>query len=176
MAAARRRGRPRGRRAGGRAPERGALAHPFRLAPWPARPYLKVMTLAIHAQQLAAPRDVTAFVRKHVLASLQRLHDNPASQLMVFVADAKPGKGGVDQACKMTLRIPGARTMRVESVNTDLHASLLDCARRLKRLVEREVGKQRSTSRSPMHKPLGRSWRSRATKGELTPDGSPSTL
>src|SRR5689334_22101930 len=98
------------------------------------------MKLAIHAQQLTAPRDVVGFVKKHVLASLQRLHDSPASQLTVFVTDAKPGKGGVDQACKMTLSIPGVRTIRVESVNTDLHASLLDCAKRLKRLVEREVG------------------------------------
>jgi putative sigma-54 modulation protein len=134
------------------------------------------MKLAIHAQQVTAPRDVTAFVRKHVLAALEKLHDSPASQLTVFVSDAKPGKGGVDQACKMTLSVPGVRTLRVESVNTDLHASLLDCARRLKRLVEREVAKQRSSSRTPQHRPLGRSWRSVAARTGVAPDGTPSTL
>lgn len=115
-------------------------------------------------------------MRKHVVSPLERLHDSPATKLVVFVEDSKPGKGGVDQACKMTLRIPGARTLRVESVNEDLHASLLDCGKRLKRLVEREVAKQRTSSRSPQHKPLGRTWRGVATRTGIAPDGTPSTL
>ena len=134
------------------------------------------MTFQLHAHQLDAPRDVTAFIRQHVLAPLRRLHDSTASELVVFVEDAKPGRGGVDQSCKMTLRLPGARTLRVESVNHDLHASLLDCARRLRRLVEREVGKQRSPSRAPRHRPLGRTWRQVATRSDEAPDGTPSTL
>jgi ribosome-associated translation inhibitor RaiA len=134
------------------------------------------MRLVIHGHQLGVPRDAQAFLRKHLVRPIQRLHDNPADELSVHFDDARPRKGGVDQACRLTLRIPGARALHVESVAADLHAALLDGARRLRRLVEREVGKQRSTSRSPMHKPLGRSWRGRATQGELAPDGSPSTL
>jgi hypothetical protein len=134
------------------------------------------MTLVLHAHQLSAPRDVLSYLAKHVIAPLRRLHDNPAVELTVFVEDAKPGKGGVDQACKMTMRIPGARTLRVESVNDDLHASILDCGRRLKKLVEREVGKQRSTSRSPESRPLGRTWRRIASRSGVAPDGTPSTL
>jgi putative sigma-54 modulation protein len=135
-----------------------------------------IMRLQIHAHQLEAPRDVTAFVRKHVLSALKRLHDNPADELVVFVEDAKPGKGGNDQACKVTFRMPGARTLRVESVKDDLHAALLECGQRLKRLVQREVEKQRSPARAPEHKPLGRTWRARATRRDHAPDGSPSTL
>ncbi len=133
------------------------------------------MKLVIHAHQLEAPRDVRQFLAKHVVAPLARLADGPAQQLTVYVEDAKPGKGGVDQACKMTLRLPGARSLRVESVSHDLHASLLDCAQRLKKLVRREVGKQRSTTRAPEHRPLGRTWRRVATRG-TAPDGTPSTL
>ncbi len=134
------------------------------------------MKIVLHAHQLAAPRDVTSYLRKHVVAPLRRLHDSPATQLTVFVEDAKPGKGGVDQACKMTLRLPGAKTLRVESVNTDLHASLLDCGKRLKRLVEREVAKQRTTTRAPQGRPLGRTWRRVASRSGVAPDGTPSTL
>jgi ribosome-associated translation inhibitor RaiA len=134
------------------------------------------MRVSIHAQQLEAPRGIAAYLRKHVVNPLERLHDSPATELVVFVRDTKPGKGGADQACKMTLRMPGVRTLRVESVNDDLHASLLDCAKRLKRLVEREVAKQRSTSRAPQHKPLGRTWRGVATRTGVAPDGTPSTL
>ena len=106
------------------------------------------MRLVIHGHQLGVPRDAQAFLRKHLVRPIQRLHDNPDRCILV-----------------------GAYAL-----GKDLHAALLDAARRLRRLVEREVGKQRSTSRSPMHKPLGRSWRGRATQGELAPDGSPSTL
>lgn len=134
------------------------------------------MNLVLHAHQLAAPRDVVSYLAKHVLAPLRRHHDSPAAKLTVFVEDTKPGKGGIDQACKMTLHMPGARTLRVESVHDDLHASILDCGRRLKKLVEREVGKQRSTSRSPESRPLGRTWRRSASRTGVTPDGTPSTL
>jgi ribosome-associated translation inhibitor RaiA len=134
------------------------------------------MKVSIHAHQLAAPRGVAAFVRKHVVNPLERLHDSPAADLIVFVRDATPGKGGADQACNMTLRLPGVRTLRVQSVNDDVHASLLDCAKRLKRLVEREVTKQRSPSRAPQHNPLGRTWRGVASRTGIAPDGTPSTL
>ncbi len=134
------------------------------------------MKLAIHAHQLRIPRDVMSFVRKHVLSSLRRIEDTPATELTVFVEDAKPGRGGVDQACKMTFRMPGARTLRVESVKDDVHAALLECARRLKRLVQREIAKQRSPSRATQSRPLGRTWRLRASRSDVAPDGSPSTL
>ena len=134
------------------------------------------MRLIIHGHQLGTPRDAEAFIRKHLVRPITRLHDSPANELTVQLDDARPSRGGVDQACRVTLRIPGARALHVESVAQDLHAAILDASRRLRRLVEREVGKQRSTSRSPMHKPLGRSWRTRSTGSDLTPDGTPSTL
>ena len=134
------------------------------------------MKLAIHAHHLEAPRGIAAFLRKHAIAPLRRLHDSPATELTVHIEDARPSRGGLDQACKMTFRMPSARTLRVESVQLDLHAALLDCVQRLKRLVRREVGKQRSPSRAPQHKPLGRTWRRRASTEGTTPDGTPATL
>jgi len=134
------------------------------------------MKLSIHAHHLAAPRDIEAFLEKHLLAPLRRLHDSPATELTVHVEDAKPGKGGADQACKITFRMPNSRTMRVEAVRNDFHAALLDCAQRLRRLVQREVQKQRTPSRAPVPKPLGRIWRQRAHDAELAPDGTPATL
>jgi ribosome-associated translation inhibitor RaiA len=135
------------------------------------------MKLLISGHQLGVPRDAQTFLRKHLLTPLRRLHDSPATELEVGFDDARPSKGGVDQHCRLTFRMPGARrSITVESTADDLHAAILDAGKRLKRLVEREVSKQRSTSRSPMHKPLGRSFRSRATKRAIAPDGFPSTL
>lgn len=134
------------------------------------------MKLVIHGHQLGVPRDAQTFLRKHLIRPISRLHDSPASELTVGFDDARPHKGGVDQRCRLTLRMPNARTLHVESVAEEIHAALLDAARRLRRLVEREVGKMRSSTRSPMHKPLGRSWRRRSSRAGVTPDGEPSTL
>jgi len=134
------------------------------------------MKLAIHAQQIDAPRDVVAYLAKHLLRPLQRLHDSTATQLTVHIQDAKPGKGGAVQACKLTFRMPGSRTLRVESVRDDLHAALLESAQRLRRLVQREIQKSRSPSRALQDKPLGKTWRAAASRSATAPDGSPSTL
>lgn len=134
------------------------------------------MKLVIHAHQVDAPNDVLSYVAKHLLRPLRRLHDSSATQLTVHIEDTRPAKGGVDQACKITFRMPGARTLRVESVRDDLHAALLECSQRLRRLVQREIQKARSPSRGPEHKPLGRTWRRQASRSPIAPDGSPSTL
>jgi putative sigma-54 modulation protein len=134
------------------------------------------MKLQIHSQHIEVPRDVTSYVRKHVIAPLRRLHDSPATELLVFIEDTTPHRGGVDQACKMTFHMPGTRAIRVESVKDDLHASLLDCAQRLKRLVQRQVMKQRTPSRAPQHNPLGRTWRAVSSRQGTTPDGEPASL
>jgi ribosome-associated translation inhibitor RaiA len=134
------------------------------------------MKLSVHAHHLAQPRDLAVFLRKHLMKPLGRLHDSPATQLTVHVEATRPGKGGADQACKLTFHMPGAKTLRVESVKEDLHAALLECAQRLKRLVQREVGKQRSPGRAPESRPLGRTWRERASRSGVAPDGTPATL
>src|SRR5262245_19429104 len=131
------------------------------------------MRVLIHAHQLAAPRDLRLFLAKHFVRPLRRLHDSPATELTLYVADAKPGRGGQDQACMVTFRMPGARTLRVESIQEDLHAALLECGHRLRRLVQRELAKARGVVRAPMHKPLGRAWRERMTRAGIAPDGTP---
>ncbi len=134
------------------------------------------MKIVIHGHHLALPADVGSFLRKHVLRSLARLHDSPAAELTVKFADTRPNKGGVDRTCRLTLRLPGTRTLHVESVQEDAYKALLDAADRLKRLVKREVEKMRSPSRRPTQRPLGRTWRKRATQREAAPAGTPSTL
>ena len=64
----------------------------------------------------------------------------------------------------------------MESVQQDLQVALLDAAGRLRRLVRRELEKMRSPSRKPMHRPLGRSYRLRASRRGVTPDGGAAGL
>ncbi len=134
------------------------------------------MKVAIHAHHLAVPSDLPAFLEKHVTRPLARLFDDPAAELMVFLGDARPQKGGVDQACRLAFRMPGTRQITVGSEADDLKTALLDAATRLKRQVRKQLGKMRSPSRKPMHRPLGRTYRERSTRSGTTPEGDPAAL
>ena len=134
------------------------------------------MRLTIHANHLSLPGDVLKFVAKHVTRPLARVFDDSAAELSVHFADSRAKKGGVDQACRLSFRMPGARTLHVESVQDDLYKALLDAAERLKRQVRKQVDKMRATSRKQMHRPLGRSWRDRSTRSGVTPEGGPAAL
>lgn len=131
--------------------------------------------MSIHAHHLALPPDLPAFLRKHVTRPLVRLVDGPAAELELHLGDARPRRGGVDKECRVSFRMPAARTLHVESVGEDVYTALLDAAERLKRLVKRELSKMRAPARKPMHRPLGRTWRERATRRGV-PDGDPAAL
>lgn len=134
------------------------------------------MRLTIHAHHLTLPPDLPAFLEKHVTRPLARLTDDPAAELAVHLGDERPRRGGVDQHCKLSFRIPNARTLHVETVEDDVHKALLDATDRLKRLVRRELAKMRAPSRKPVHRPLGRTWRERSTRRGVTPGGDPAAL
>src|SRR5512138_1347368 len=134
------------------------------------------MKLTIHAHHLALPADLPRFLDKHVTRPLARIYDDPAAELAVFLGDARPEKGGVDQECRLAFRMPGARTISVGSVQDDLKKALLDAGDRLRRHVRKRLSKMRSGSRKTMHRPLGRSWRERSSRRGSTPDGEPAGL
>ncbi|BDG09868.1 HPF/RaiA family ribosome-associated protein [Anaeromyxobacter paludicola] len=134
------------------------------------------MKLTIHAHQIATPRELTAFIRQHLVRPLARLYDNAAAQLEIHFDDPNGSKGGLDRLARITFRMPGARAIHLESLQDDLHKAVLDAADRLKRLVQRQLDKQRTRSPHPQHRPLGRSFRLAASRAGETPDGQPSTL
>jgi ribosomal subunit interface protein len=134
------------------------------------------MKVTIHAHHLALPPDLTTFLAKKVIRPLTRLYDDPAAELTVHLGDDRPQKGGVDQACGLSYRMPGTRAMRVESTQDDLYKALLDASDRLRRNVRKQLDKMRSTSRKPVHRPLGRTWRERSTRRGTTPGGDPASL
>jgi ribosome-associated translation inhibitor RaiA len=134
------------------------------------------MRLSIHAHHLTLPPDLPAFLQKHVTRPLARLFDGPAAELSLHLDDERPRRGGVDQQCRLSFRMPNTRTLHVEAVSDDLHKALLDATDRLKRLVRRELSKMRAPARKPLHRPLGRTWRDRSTRRGVTPGGDPAGL
>ena len=134
------------------------------------------MKLIIHTQHLDPSPDLRRFLEKHVIPPLARVFDDSAAELDVHLDDARPRRGGVDQECRMSFRMPGARTIHVEAVEDDLYKALLDAGDRVRRRVRKQLSKMRSPARKPVHRPLGRTWRERSTRGGVTPDGDPAAL
>jgi ribosomal subunit interface protein len=134
------------------------------------------MRLSIHAHHLALPKDLPTFLDKHVTRPIARVFDDTAAELSVHLDDMRNGRSGVDKQCRLSFRMPGARTVHVESVQDDLYKALLDAADRLKRHIRKTVDKMRSPSRKPMTKPIGRTWRERSTRRGVTPSGEPASL
>jgi putative sigma-54 modulation protein len=134
------------------------------------------MKLTIHAQHLSVPADLPRFLDQHVTRPLARVFDDSSAHLAVHLGDARPQKGGVDQRCRLSFRMPGAPTVSVGSVQDDLYKALLDAGERLRRHVRKQVSRMRAGSRKPMHRPLGRSWRERSTRRGVTPGGDPAAL
>jgi ribosome-associated translation inhibitor RaiA len=134
------------------------------------------MKLILHSHHLALPPDLPRFLDKHVTRPLARVFDDPAAELEVHLGDDRPRKGGVDQECRMSFRMPGARTVHVEAVEDDLYKALLDAGDRLRRRVRKQLSRMRSPSRKAVHRPLGRTWRERTSRRGVTPDGDPAGL
>ncbi len=129
-----------------------------------------------HHHRVQIPPDLPAFLAKHVTRPLARIFDDASAELAVHLGDERPSRAGVDQQCRMSFRMPGARTVHVESVQDDLYKALLDASDRLRRHVRKQLSKMRSGSRKPMHRPLGRSWRERSSRRGVTPGGDPAGL
>lgn len=134
------------------------------------------MRLTLHSQNLPLTRDVSGFLERHVVRPILRFFDDSAAELAIHLSDARSRRGGVDQRCRMSFRLPGARTLHVESTQEDLRQALLDATLRMKRLMKRELAKMRGPSRKKLHRPLGRSWRDRTSRTGTTPGGDPAGL
>lgn len=134
------------------------------------------MKIIIHAHHLALPEDLPQYLQKHVTKPIARVYDDSAALLEVHLGDARPRRGGVDQECRLSFRMPGANTIHVETVAQDIHAAFIEAADKLKRAVKKELDKKRSPARKTAHRPLGRTFRERATRKGTTPDGGPSAL
>jgi ribosomal subunit interface protein len=134
------------------------------------------MKIVIHSQHLDVPPDLRRFLEKHVIRPLARVFDDSAAELDVHLNDARSRKGGVDQECRMSFRMPGARTIHVEATEDDLYKAVLGAGDRIRRHVRKQLSRMRSPARKAMHRPLGRTWRERSSRRGVTPDGAPAAL
>ena len=82
-----------------------------------------------------------SFVELHVERALNRIFQQQAVQVEVHLVDTNGAKGGVDQAARVTLRVPGVPAIHVEETSDDVRKAVVGACDRLERAAKRWLDK-----------------------------------
>jgi ribosome-associated translation inhibitor RaiA len=104
--------------------------------------------------------------------ALSRMDTRPATAVVNFT-DVNGPKGGVDQRCGLTVRLPGRRTVHVEETATSRSLAFTAAADALERWIRKE-GERANTERRRPKKYYVAKRLLVAEPGTLAPEGSPS--
>lgn len=98
--------------------------------------------------------ELKAYVVERVIGPVQRFYDDSAAELRVELGDTNGPKGGNDQECHLTLRMPGASVIHIEEVTSDIYASIDGAGERLVQAGKREVERHRHSYGHQKYRPL----------------------
>ena len=112
------------------------------------------MKVQIQGKQMKVSDALKQYVEDHLVKPMNRFYDDAAAEVRVEFGDARPGKGGQDIECHLTLHMPHGRTLQVEAETQDPFASLDDAADRLIRACKKELEKMREPAGHHVEHPL----------------------
>ena len=114
------------------------------------------MRVVIHGVHTKVSDRLKEHVNDKLVQPLSRFFDSEAAVLEVhFVDNNGPSKGGVDKECRVTLSIPGARSVHVEEVDEDFYKATDLVRDRVERVLKREIQRMRDPGRSDELQPMG---------------------
>jgi putative sigma-54 modulation protein len=104
---------------------------------------MKVLIRGVHLSLSDSLRD---YVRGHLVERIARYIDDEATEVDIALVDINGPRGGVDQECRVTVRMPGFAAMHVTETAETMHQAV-DAARdRLEKTIKRTVEKRREAS------------------------------
>jgi ribosomal subunit interface protein len=104
---------------------------------------MKVLIRGVH---LALTESLREYVERHLVSHLERYIDDEATEVEIALVDINGPKGGVDQECRVTVRMPGFAAMHVTETSETIHHAV-DAARdRLENTIKRTLEKRRDRS------------------------------
>jgi len=107
------------------------------------------MRVQVHAHQYELTPAVKRFVAENLQEPLDAIWQKDGAHLEVFLSDLRGTKGGVDQECRCTFRIPNGRQLVITEVTSDMRTSIHQCRKRLLRRVRAYVGRKVVGPRRP---------------------------
>ncbi|QRN94579.1 ribosome-associated translation inhibitor RaiA [Archangium violaceum] len=104
---------------------------------------MKVLMRGVHLDLTDSLRD---YANQHLVDPIARYIDDEATEIEIALVDINGPKGGVDQECRVTVRMPGFSGIHItETAETMFQA--IDATRdRLEKTVKRTVEKRREAS------------------------------
>lgn len=91
-------------------------------------------------------QNLTESIREHIehriFAALDQ-HEHRIQGVEVLVSDVNGPRGGIDQVCRVVVRLTNGMTLRHERRGIDLYANVSLAADKVKRRVGRQIAKLR---------------------------------
>lgn len=110
------------------------------VGPWWAPEGASWMRVEIRARNIPLTETLRTYAERRVRFALDRLSDR-VKEVVVRLEDANGPKGGVDQVCRVALRLEHGRELAIESSDTNLLAAIDRTLERASNAVTRAVGR-----------------------------------
>jgi ribosomal subunit interface protein len=101
---------------------------------------MKVLLRGVHLDLTDALRD---YVEEHLVSHLGRYIEDEATELDIALVDINGPKGGVDQECRVTVRMPGLAAVHVTETAETLFQAIDGVRDRLENTLKRTLEKRR---------------------------------
>jgi ribosomal subunit interface protein len=104
---------------------------------------MKVLMRGVHLDLTESLRD---YANRHLVDPLAKYIEDDASEIEIALVDTNGPKGGLDQECRVTVRMPGFSGMHVTETSETIFQSI-DAARdTLERVIKKTIEKRRDVS------------------------------
>jgi ribosomal subunit interface protein len=104
---------------------------------------MKVLMRGVHLDLTESLRD---YANRHLVDPLAKYIEDDASEIEIALVDTNGPKGGLDQECRVTVRMPGFTGMHVTETSETIFQSI-DAARdTLERVIKKTIEKRRDVA------------------------------
>jgi ribosomal subunit interface protein len=104
---------------------------------------MKVLLRGVHLDLTDTLRE---YVEEHLVSHLGRYIEDEATELDIALVDINGPKGGVDQECRVTVRMPGFSGVHVTETSETLFQAIDAVRDRLENTLKRTLEKRRERS------------------------------
>lgn len=104
---------------------------------------MKVLMRGIHLTLTDSLRD---YATRHLVDPIAKYIDDEATEVDIALVDINGPKGGVDQECRVTVRMPGFSGIHVTETSETMFQAIDSVRDRLENTIKRTVDKRRDVS------------------------------
>ena len=104
---------------------------------------MKVLMRGVHLQLTDSLRD---YATRHLVDPIAKFIDDEASEVDISLVDINGTKGGVDQECRVTVRMPGFSGIHITETAETMFQAIDSVRDRLENTIKRTVEKRRDVT------------------------------